>query len=131
MDFKKRYETDKGKESEGVWENLGEGLRVKVARANNPHHQRVAESLMRPYRRQIANGSLSVEKQEEITIKAMAECLLLDWEGLKIDDKAVPYSVAKATELLTEYKDFREEVASIAQSMELFRAEEIEDAEKN
>jgi hypothetical protein len=131
MDFKKRYETSKELESEGVWEDIGEGFRVRVARANNPHHQRTAESLMRPYRRQIASGNLSVEKQQEITIKSMAECLLLDWDGLVIDEKAVPYSVSQAIELLTEYKDFREEVAEIAQSMDLFRSKEVEDAEKN
>jgi len=131
MNFKKRYETSKDLENDGVWEDIDEGFRVRVARANNPHHQRIAENLMRPYRRQIASGNLSVEKQQEITIQAMAECLLLDWEGLEIDGKAVPYSVSQAIELLTEYKDFREEIAEIAQSMELFRSKEVEDAEKN
>ena len=92
MDFSKRYKTDKDAESEGVWEDCGEGLRVKVARANNPHHQRVIENMMRPYRRQISNGSLSNEKMTEITVKAMAECLLIDWEGVEIDGKNVPYS---------------------------------------
>lgn len=131
MDFKARYQTDKDAESEGVWEDIGEGFRVKVARSNNPHHQRVAENLMRPYRRQIANGSLSNDKMTEITVKAMSEALLLDWEGLEIDDKPVPYSRETAHKLLTEYKDFREEVAELAQSIELFRSSEIEEAEKN
>ena len=131
MDFKARYKTDKDAESEGVWEDIGEGFRVKVARSNNPHHQRVAENLMRPYRRQIANGSLSNDKLTEITVKAMSEALLLDWEGLEIDDKPVPYSRETAHKLLTEYKDFREEVAELAQSIELFRSSEIEEAEKN
>ena len=131
MDFKARYKTDKDAESEGVWEDIGEGFRVKVARSNTPHHQRVAENLMRPYRRQIANGSLSNDKMTEITVKAMSEALLLDWEGLEIDDKPVPYSRETAHKLLTEYKDFREEVAELAQSIELFRSSEIEEAEKN
>tara|TARA_R100000234_G_scaffold927_1_gene769 strand:- start:2383 stop:2820 length:438 start_codon:yes stop_codon:yes gene_type:complete len=131
MNFKARYQTDKDAESEGVWEDIGEGFRVKVARSNNPHHQRVAENLMRPYRRQIANGSLSNDKMTEITVKAMSEALLLDWEGLEIDDKPVPYSREMAHKLLTEYKDFREEVAELAQSIELFRSSEIEEAEKN
>ena len=131
MDFSKRYKTDKDAESEGVWEDCGEGLRVKVARANNPHHQRVIENMMRPYRRQISNGRLSNEKMTEITVKAMAECLLIDWEGVEIDGKNVPYSREAALDLLTEYKDFREDVAELAQTMELFRATEIEEAEKN
>ena len=128
----KRYGTSAHKEAEGVWVDLGDGIRVKVARANNPTHLRATERLIKPFRRQIQNNSLPIDKTTELTIKAMSLGILKDWEGIENDKgKPVPYSEDMAVELLTEYKDFREEVSEISQSMEMYRNEEIEEEQKN
>ena len=126
-----RYGTSSEKEREGVWVNLGDDLKVKIARANNPTHSKATERLIKPFRRQVLNNTLPQEKQVEITVKAMATGIVKDWEGLEDDDgKTIDYSVDSCVELLTDYKDFREEIAEISQSMEMFRNEEIEEEVK-
>ena len=128
----KRYGTSAQKEAEGVWVTLGDGIRVKVARANNPAHMKITERLIKPFRRQIQNNSISMDKTNELTIKAMSLGILKDWEGIEDEKgKPIPYSEEMAEIILTEYKDFREEISEISQSMEMYRKEEIEEEQKN
>ena len=108
----KRYGTSAQKEAEGVWVSLGDGIRVKVARANNPAHMKITERLIKPFRRQIQNNSISMDKTNELTIKAMSLGILKDWEGIEDEKgKPIPYSEEMAEIILTEYKDFREEIS--------------------
>ena len=59
------------------------------------------------------------------------EAIVLDWKGLEEDGKAVPYNQANCIRILTDYKDFREQISEIANEMESFKIAEDEDAEKN
>ena len=61
----------------------------------------------------------------------MTECIILDWKGLEEDGKTVKYSKAECTRILKEYKDFRDHVSELANSMELFKNEMDAEAEKN
>ncbi|MBM3280822.1 MAG: hypothetical protein FJY95_22500 [Candidatus Handelsmanbacteria bacterium] len=129
-DFRKLFGTDTRKEEEGVWHDLG-GVKVKVARMNNPAHQTAVERITKPYRGQIARGTLPKEKLDELAIRAMAEALLLGWEGLELDGQPIAYSVEAAAKLLTDFRDFRETISALSLDANVYREEEITEAEKN
>lgn len=131
MDLRKRFATDPELELNGVWVEIGQGARVKVARTNNKRYTERMQALMRPHRRQLRMGQLDDEVFDAILIRVVAETVLLDWENLEDGGKPIPYNTENAMRLMTEFPDFRNVVAEIAQEMETFRAVELADAEKN
>ena len=126
-----RWKTDETLENEGVWQPAGEGCELKIARLGNPESTRLLRRYERKYRRQIDNGTLSPEKDAEITARVYAEAILLDWRGMKESGVEVPYSTENAFRLLNEYRELREMVADYAKDAEAYRQAELEDAEGN
>ena len=131
FDIAKEFGTDESKEIEGVWEDMGNGCRLLIAREGNPKYKKAFTRMTKPYRQQIRRETLSDEKAEEITIKIMAETILLNWEGLEEDGNPVEYSKAEAVRMLTKYRDFRNHVSELAGSISLFKQTEDEESEKN
>ena len=63
-------------------------------------------------------------------IEAIAETVLVGWEGLQDDDGTlIPYSKEKAVEILSnpEYEDFKKLVLDLADEQAVFSAEVTED----
>ncbi len=127
MDLK-QIAVNSDKEKDGVWVEMDEDTSLLIGRLNSPQYTRIAEQLRKPYRRQIENGSLSVKKRGEIAAGIYAKTVLLDWKGLKIDGKIVPYSEKKCKEILSDdqYQPFWSIVSGYATDEELFRQGEIE-----
>lgn len=117
-------------ESEGVWVELGEDARIKVARMNNPRHASALRRLTKPYRRQIEAGTLNEDIAYRVIGEAMAEGILLDWQGLTENGEPLKYSPKAARDLLTnpQLRDFRAQIEAAANDAEQFRLEEIETA---
>lgn len=130
-DLKKMFGTDKTAEVEGVWQDIGDGVELLIARIGNPEYQKEFQRISKPHRRAIRRGHLSDSVAEKLLIKAMAKCILLDWKGLQEDGKDLPYSYDNAVRILTEYRDLRDYVSDIANEIETFKLEEDEEAEKN
>lgn len=130
-DLKKLFKTDENLETAGVWQDLGDSIRVKVARFNNTNHKRVMEGLMKPYQHMLRRGNLSEEIAEKILVQGMARTILLDWEGLEEDGKPIKYSMKNAERIMMEFKDFRDLVHNISQSMEIYKIQEDAETEKN
>lgn len=118
---------------EGVWEDAGhDDLRVKVARMNNPRYREYLRALGRPLVRRSRRNMLDFDAMEAMTQKAVARYVLLDWKNLEDDEgNEIPYSPDKAFEFFKAYPDFYEAVTEIANDVELFRAEDHEDAAGN
>ena len=127
------YETDSGLETDGVWVDIGDsdGTQLLIARIGNPSFNRALRAKMKPFRNLIQRDKLPAETQEKMLTEVMAEHTLLDWKNLKHKGKTVKYSKAKALSLMMDIKDFRELVTEIANSMETFRREELEEDSKN
>ena len=130
-DLAKNYATDKTAEQEGVWEPLADGIEIKVARIGNPNYQRIWEREIKPYRAQVDRGLMADEKMSEIIIKVLAEAVLLDWKSIEYGGKKLVHNRENAIRILTEVPDFRADVMFLANQQASFRAEEIEEAEKN
>lgn len=129
-----KFKTDKSMETEGVWVDVADGLRLKVARIGNPAYKTHIRRLGKPHVNMIrhANQAVDLDVMDALTVKAMAANVLLDWEGLEDEDgNPIPYSVKKAEELMTDVPDFRAMVEGFASDAELFRTEEMTDAAGN
>jgi len=131
LDLKKTYATDKEKEIEGVWEDFGDGCRIKIARAGNPNYEKEFQRLIKPHRKALRRNSLSNDVAKELYAKCMARAIVLDWEGLEEDGKDIPYSVENAERILLQYPDLSQHIQEISESAETFRQELVEDSEKN
>ena len=130
MDINK-FKADKKKEEEGVWIDIGEDARIKVARLNNEKYKNHFRRTTKPYRRQIRNGNLAEDVAERLLIDAMANTILLGWENLEEGGKAIKYSVENAKRILSESVDFRDLVSDAAGEIESYRIEDLEEAKGN
>lgn len=131
MDFAKHYRTDETGEAEGVWIDWAEGARLKVARLGNPTYQKRFQALLKPHRHLRDRGLLPEDVQSEILNKCIAETILVDWEGVEYEGKALPYSSDNALKLISEFKDFREDILTVAGEQAVYRQTEVDESSKN
>jgi len=124
--------TDKKMETEGVWVDEIGGMRLKIARLENPDYQRFIARKSKPFRRQIARGNIEAvsEKMNDVIIEAFARYILLDWKNLTEKGKAIKYTYENACRILG-IKDFFEIVEYHAKNAELFKQEIREESVKN
>lgn len=127
MDLK-NFRLDTEKADDGVWVDMGNNAQIKIAWMNNPAYVKLFTQLSKPYARLAKQGQLPEDKAKTIMAEVMSKTILLDWQGLKIDDQVVPYSQKKAQEILLapEYAPFFTFVVETAQDEANFRQEEIE-----
>ena len=130
-DIRKIFGTNKVAEIEGTWNDIGDGIKLLVARIGNPEYQKEFQKISKPHRRALRQGRLNDEVAERLLTKVMAKNILLDWKGLEEDGVELPYSYENAVRILTDYKDLRDYVSDIANEMDSFKAEEDEEGEKN
>ena len=131
MDFKTHYATDSNAEAEGQWIEWSEGTRLKIARLGNPNYNRLLQAKMKPVRHLRDRGTLPDAESSRILCEVIAETIITDWEGVEYEGKELSYSRENALMLLTELKDFREDVITVATEQSVFRSEEIADSAKN
>lgn len=133
MDLRKSFATDKEAELDGRWFSMGDGCELLIARSNNKNAEDLAVRLLAPHRPALRAGRTKpiANELEKIGIRVLAEAVLLDWKELYIGDEKVKYNVDNAVRVLTEYPDFRTEVEKIAEDMENFRAEVLEESAGN
>ena len=130
-DIKKIFGVNQNLEIDGVWQVIGDGIMVKVARMGNPEYQKEFQKVSKPHRRALKRGTLSDEVAEKMLISVMAKTILLGWKGVEEDGVEVPFSHENAKRILTEYKDLRDYVSDIANDIDMFQRENDEEAEKN
>lgn len=129
MDFN-RFKTDASAENDGVWIDLGDGAKIKVARAGNRKNSDLFTRLTNgdpDYKRKEKLGTLTDAEYEPILLQVIADTILLDWEGFTEDGKPVPYSRENALRLLS-FRDFRKAVQDASAEAANFRAQNVADA---
>jgi hypothetical protein len=95
-------------ETEGIWMDLSDKTGFLVRRfggLNSPKVKAALAKHFKPYSRQIDAGTLDDKKEKEITAKVFIESCLVDWKGVEIDGKEVPYSQEAALKLLISLPD--------------------------
>lgn len=124
------FAIDEERVNNGTWHSIGQNKgKIKVARANNKNY---AESLQRKLS---AHPELDLrteegkELHEKLVTEAMADAILVDWEGLKDHGTEIPYTVTAAFELLMKYPDFRDYVSGVAADNQHYRIARIKAVE--
>jgi hypothetical protein len=122
------FRTDRTRENQGVWVEIGDGAKLKIARLNNERYKQAFLEHSKPYKVQVRTGTMSEELAGRILRDCFADAILLDWEGLQDDDgNAIEYSRERAAELLA-IPDFMSMVEDFASSRELYKREAEEQA---
>jgi len=130
MEIVKQFAVNEERAEQGVWIPIGEDARLKVARANNPNFRRVFRKLITPYTAAIRSNSLPDDVDDQIMIRAIAETILVDWQGITENGEPIPYSVEKARKYL-QHEPFRELVMNFARDLSLYKEAMDEETEKN
>ena len=130
MDLKD-FKTDKSKEQEGVWEDLGNECSVLVARYGNSAMIRAYRKYPRMLRQRLESGQADDNNSATILSKVMADTILLDWKGLKEDGKEIAYSKEECVRILTEYPDVRDMIFEISNEAQLYHDKGVMKTIKN
>lgn len=129
-------ETDSSAEEDGRWfkDIFGDGtnIDVKLRHITCSESMNVRRRLDRANRRLMVKGEYPTPVAIKLLIEQVAEAVLVDWRGI-IDREGneIPYSKDAAIKLLTELRTFRDGIVAMAQSIDNFRVEDREEAEKN
>lgn len=113
-----QYKLDRDAITSGVWRTTKIGLRVKVASIRSPLYKTAIMRLKRHRAEDLRLNDPEIIK--EITCKAMAEAILLDWQGADIE-----YSKESAFDTLMEYEVFREEISELAATDDNYKPDDI------
>lgn len=128
----KKIETDLALEVSGAWtQDLGSGLKLKVARFGNKNFNREITAAAKNRTDAFGNLELEDDVAGEVFAQILANTVLLDWEGLEEDGEPVPYSKETAARILLQYPEFMRLVQAQAKRLDLFRTQRIEDAAGN
>ena len=130
-DVKKLFGIDSTKEQEGVVHEMGDGLKMRIARIGNPKYQKRFQAISKPHRRAIRRGTLADEVAEKLLIQCLSETIVLGWEGLEENGEEVPYSLENCIRILTAYPELRNYVNDIANELEGYQAEDDEEGAEN
>lgn len=127
-----QYDTDERLETDGVWNQMGKELRIKIARARNPEYVKMFNRRARPHQHAMRNNTLSEDVAEQLMLDVEARTILVDWDGLKdADGNAVPYSPEMARDLLHAMPEFRRHVLELAEEIGNYQRKADEEAEGN
>jgi hypothetical protein len=110
----------------GVWHDH-RGTKWLIAHISNQKFQRALARLQQPHRKKLQEGTLDPIINRELLCKAMAEGILLGWDGVKQRGVDVPYSVIMAAKLLAKDPDLRDAITEFATDMSHYRDEVVED----
>lgn len=106
------------------------GIMLEIARSNTPEYISKLRFLTKPFQRQIDAGDFPVEKDIEITAKALAGTVLVGWQPFTMPNgDQIEYSLANAENLLINDNDCRKFVLEISREWELYERQAEEDAE--
>lgn len=132
--FTERYKTNTSMEEDGVWVDMGDGIKVKVRRLNSKHSQETRRKLEKPYAGQYRTRDMPASLQEELMVKQLAQSIIVDWEGVEDpqdDSKTLPCTPENVMLIMTQFKDFREDCVTASMTQATFQDVSVAEAEGN
>lgn len=118
------------KAKDGVWADF-EGSRFLIAHMSNLRFQRKLANLRQPHLSKINRNTIDPKLSQEITCKAMAGTILLNWDKVTNSrGEDVAFDEELAASVLIKQPDVREFISDYAVNLEHFRDDQIEEAGK-
>jgi hypothetical protein len=129
---------DQSAATSGVWVDFFGGSALKLGSTEGKKYKSLLARLAKKNRIALDDSNEeSFELIQEITAKAMASVILLDWEGINWPDEAgnlienIPYTKERGEKALAAADQLREFVSEQAGKANLFKDAVIEEAVKN
>lgn len=113
---------------EGAWTTY-RGVRLKIARANNPKFKNMFMRLMKPHQKNLnsqALDKLDEDTMRDIMCKCMSEAILTDWGDFAIGGDEVPFTKENAYSLLFNDEDCRQYVIDFSNDVDNYLTDEEE-----
>jgi len=104
---------------------MPEGGKVKIAKLGNPRFVAEVQRLQKPHLTMLRSGLDCSKIVDEITIKAMAKAIVLDWEGFELDGETFQYNQENAEMILREFSPLREFVSQVSSENNSFQLEDV------
>ena len=117
---------DREAEDKGAWMEFGGG-RFCVARINNSRYKGHIQKQYQSNKAAISRDDFEAfALADKITAEGIAKYILLDWENITDNGKAVEYNSKLALEILEEHDDLREAIEDFSRNREnyLVKSEE-------
>lgn len=109
--------------STGVWVPFRGNSKIKIASLNNDKHQAARMKAAKQHRLQLDDQNPSASALVlKITCDCLARHVLLDWEGIKLGGKFVPYTVEVGFQALMKSEPLREFVTEQAGRPSVFQS---------
>ena len=105
------------------------GVALKIARMNNSRYKSAFRRLVRPYQKEVENGTLDEATSDNILCEALAEGILVDWNPATFPGN-VKYTKENAKELLLNDTDCRDFVTEFADDINNYLDEDEEEVTK-
>lgn len=126
---------DESRSKAGVWIDFLGGSRLKIASSNSHVYKAYVTRLYKQHRLQLDDSNPdNFRLIQEITAKALAAVVLLDWEGINFPDESgnlienIPYTKELGEKALLRADQLREFVSEQSSRPALFHAEIMEEA---
>jgi hypothetical protein len=130
LDIFSQFATDTTLEDKGVERVLGDA-KFLVARTGNSNYTKVLQELVQQNEAALkVKGEVADKLSDKIMVEVIARTVLLGWENVSYKKQPLPYSLDNAIMLLS-HKDFRKQITSWADEMDVFRMKEEAEQEKN
>lgn len=148
MSLYQTFKTDPNLEQNGVVINYGPNSKgidqefwVRRAGGANKQFQKSMSAKMRPYRKQLATGTMPDALAERIVREVYAETVVLKFAGIEVPTgeqdsegnpvfQDLPYSVENCMRLFNDLPDLFTDIRDQCNEMAIFR-EDLEEAAKN
>lgn len=125
---------DPKKDTDGVWFDYHAGIRLRIARHDNPKFVEAMRLSLKPHKHAIDSGTMNEELAGRLTRQAVSKHILVGWENVTDDkNEPVPYSPEKAFEYLADpnLRDFLNDVLAFSKQAEAFREDRLKEIEGN
>lgn len=124
-------------ETEGVWVDYAGEARVKIARMNNRNHETKLRRVMKENRTRVATALRGEDEDFEdmprsLQALAMSGTVLISWEEFDHPDGSpAEFTEELAAQWLTDYREFYNDIVSLANDREIFEREHRKRLEGN
>lgn len=149
MSLYKSYKTDKELELNGIWVTFGDKEAFNISRAggSNSRYIKLMKRTLKPFKRQVDNGTLPLDKEAEIFAEVYAKTIVIGWrtavpvknkkdkwefvEKIEVaDGKMVEFSVEACKQLLIDLPELMADLMAHAVQASNFLEEEEDEAVK-
>lgn len=126
--------TDPNKESQGVWIDYEDDIKLKLGRMNSPAFEKFVADRQATSIGRFRRVKQSDAERDKLVEEAVASTIILDWKNIQDDSgNDIPYSKEKALEFCRDpgLRDFYRFVLIEASQADNFKKEILEQAAGN